>query len=120
MQKLLLTASALLLSACQAQAAPPAPASGGAPAKNPDMSGFAAEVDTNHDGKMSREEWAKAGLPFSSFNGFERGRGYVTLADYQTNPAPKGIDLNGDGILTVAEFKAFDAQMAGKQPPPRP
>jgi hypothetical protein len=82
--------------------------------RNPDMRPLAAQVDTNHDGRMSRAEWRKAGLPMSSFNGFEKGRGYVTLRDYQTHPAPPGIDLNGDGKVTVAEFRAFDRQMSAK------
>ena len=93
--------------------------------QNPDMTEFAAEVDTNQDGQMSREEWSAKGLPESSFNGFENGRGYVTLEDYQKNPAPPGIDLNNDGKLTVAEFVEFDKQMSekmkdGEAPPPPP
>lgn len=82
--------------------------------KNPDMRPVLAEVDINHDGKMSRAEWQKAGLPMSSFNAFEKGRGYVTLKDYQTHPAPPGIDINGDGKVTVAEFREFDRRMAAK------
>lgn len=86
----------------------------GDPSKNPDMTGFAKEVDADGDGKLTRAEWQAKGLPDSSFNMFEQGRGYVTLEDYQKNPAPEGIDLNGDGALSVAEFKAFDKQMAAK------
>lgn len=81
---------------------------------NPDMTGFVAEVDRNRDGKMSKSEWTAKRLPISSFNMFEKGRGYVTLEDYQKNPAPKGIDLNGDGKLTVVEFREFDKIMAEK------
>lgn len=81
----------------------------------PDMSELAAQVDTNHDGRMSREEWQAAGLPMSSFNGFEAGRGYVTLHDYQVHDAPPGIDINGDGKVTVAEFQEFDRRMAAGQ-----
>ncbi|MBB6253260.1 EF-hand domain-containing protein [Nitrospirillum iridis] len=102
--------------------APPGGLAGDA-SKNPDMTAFAKEVDTNGDGKMSREEWLAKGLPISSFNMFEKGRGYVTLDDYQKNPAPPGIDLNGDGTLTVEEFKQFDKMMSARQganPPPAP
>jgi EF hand len=89
--------------------------------KNPDMSGFAAEVDTDKDGKMTKAEWAAKHLPESSFNGFEKGRGYVILEDYTKNAAPPGIDGNGDGKLTVAEFLAFDKKMSANMPsPPAP
>ncbi len=100
----------------------PPPMQGNA-ADNPDMTGVAAAVDTNGDGKMSAAEWQAQGLPKSSFKAFEKGRGYVTLKDYQDNPAPPGIDLDGDGRVTVAEFKEFDKQMAARMkdaPPPPP
>jgi hypothetical protein len=92
---------------------------------NPDMSPITAAVDTNKDGKMTRAEWSAQGLPESSFNGFEKGRGYVTQQDYEVNTAPPGIDADGDGKLTVDEFKAFDKKMSapmknGKASPPPP
>ena len=95
----------------------------GDPADNPDMTGFAAEVDADGNGEMSRAEWEAKGLPDSSFNMFEQGRGFVTLEDYQVNAAPAGIDMDGDGKLTVAEFVEFDAQMSANMPegaPPPP
>lgn len=87
---------------------------------NPDMTGLVAQVDTDKDGRMSEAEWKAQGLPGSSFEMLEKGRGYVTIADYQANAAPPGIDINGDGKLTVAEFKEFDRRMAArmKGPPP--
>lgn len=75
---------------------------------NPDFSPVTKAVDTNGDGKMSLEEWQAKGLPMSSFNMFENGRGYVTQKDYEENAAPSGIDINGDGKLTVEEFIEFD------------
>ena len=69
---------------------------------------FAAQADANHDGRMSRAEWQAQGLSMISFKMFDKGRGFVTLEDYTSHPAPPGIDLNGDGILTVEEFKEFD------------
>lgn len=106
------------------EAASTAPESGpppmGDPADNPDMTEFAAEVDSDGNGEMSRAEWEAAGLPNSSFDMFEKGRGFVTLKDYQENAAPAGIDLDGDGKLTVEEFVAFDRQMADKMGPPPP
>ncbi|TXS90285.1 hypothetical protein FV139_18690 [Parahaliea maris] len=98
-------------------------------AGNPDFSKVTAAVDKNSDGKMSRSEWQGAGLPMSSFNMFESGRGYVTQKDYEVNPAPGGIDGDGDGFLTVEEFIEFDKKMSAAGgpggpppggPPPRP
>jgi len=84
---------------------------------NPDFSAVTKAVDTNGDGKMSREEWTSKGLPTSSFDMFENGRGYVTQKDYEENAAPDGIDINGDGKLTVEEFVEFDKSMsAGGSP----
>ena len=83
----------------------------------PDVSPFVSEVDANHDGKMTRAEWQAKAMPESSFNMFEKGRGYVTQFDYENNSPPDGIDLNGDGKLTVGEFVAFDKQMSAKMPP---
>ena len=85
-----------------------APAQGGDASGNPDFSPVTQAVDTNGDGKMSLEEWTAKGLPMSSFNMFEKGRGYVTQKDYEENAAPAGIDINGDGKLTVEEFIEFD------------
>lgn len=104
----------LALAGCQARS------SGPDRQANPDMTEFATEVDTNGDGKMSRSEWEAKGLPPSSFAGFEKGRGFVTLEDYRSHPAPPGIDLNGDGKLTVAEFKEFDRTRSAKGAPTAP
>lgn len=121
----------LSLAACKAEpvrsdtnavaAAEPAtgPPPAGDPSKNPDMVQFAKTVDTDGDGRMSRAEWQAQGLPSSSFNMFEKGHGYVTLQDYRNNAAPPGIDLNGDGKLTVEEFREFDRRMAAGRPPTR-
>lgn len=84
---------------------------------NPDFSPVTEAVDTDGDGRMSRAEWQSAGLPESSFNMFENGRGYVTQTDYDVNAAPEGIDLDGDGRLTVEEFIVFDRTMSANMPP---
>ncbi|SFG42401.1 EF hand [Novosphingobium sp. CF614] len=99
------------------------PPMGGDTSKNPDMTQLAAEVDADGNGELSRAEWQAQGLPESSFNMFEKGRGFVTLQDYQENAAPPGIDINGDGTLTIEEFKTFDKQMSAQMkagPPPQP
>ena len=110
MKKLLFVS--LLFAASAVVACAQGPASSGQSTEgtsgNPDMSKVAEEVDVNKDGKMSKEEWFGKGLPESSFNMFENGRGYVTLQDYIDNAAPAGIDINGDGYVTVAEFIEFD------------
>ncbi|MEZ5743103.1 MAG: hypothetical protein R3D89_05085 [Sphingomonadaceae bacterium] len=129
LRTLILIVAALAASGCQQadqqEAAAPqasAPQAGpppmGDPADNPDMTGFAAEVDADGNGEMSREEWQAKGLPNSSFDMFEKGRGFVTLKDYQENAAPPGIDMDGDGKVTVAEFVAFDKKMSANMPPP--
>lgn len=134
---MLLAAGACLLGGCQKESADANTAAQNAmagnaaalpagPAKNPDMTEFVRTVDADGDGHMSRAEWQTQGLPQSSFDMFEKGRGFVTLDDYRANAAPPGIDLDGDGVLTVAEFREFDRQMAarmaadGKAPPPPP
>jgi len=94
-----------------------APAQSNDTSGNPDFSPVTEAVDTNGDGKMSREEWFSKGLPESSFNMFENGRDYVTQKDYEENAAPAGIDINGDGKLTVEEFIEFDKSGAAGGPP---
>lgn len=77
-----------------------------------DLSVLLKAVDTNRDGCMSHQEWRSAGLPESSYQGLKDGNQCVTLARMKAEPAPDGIDLNGDGKLTVEEFRAFDKKMA--------
>ena len=74
---------------------------------------FIAAVDTNKDGRMSLAEWQAAGLPMSSFNGLNQG-GYVTEKMMMAEGAPDGININGDGVLTLAEFLEFDKAMSRK------
>jgi len=102
------------------QAQPGSPSIGGA-TNNPDVTELVAEVDVDGNGEMSRSEWAAEGLPMSSFDMFEKGRGFVTQRDYEVNAAPPGVDVNGDGKLTVAELVEFDKRMAAvraNRPPP--
>ena len=77
-----------------------------------------AAVDSDRDGCMSHREWQAAGLPESSYEGLKDDKGCVTLAKLQATKPPDGIDLNGDGTLTVEEFRAFDKKMQLRRPPP--
>ncbi len=103
-----------ILAGCASTSAEPG---AGVSVANADFSPVLEAVDTNRDGKMSRAEWQHAGLPASSFGMFEKGRGFVTKADFDENPAPPGIDINGDGKLTVNEFRQFDRMMSAKMNP---
>jgi hypothetical protein len=77
-----------------------------------DVTPLLHEVDRNHDGCMDHAEWQAAGLPESAYRILKDDKGCVTAAKMTTTPAPDGIDLNGDGKLTAAEFRAFDRKMS--------
>lgn len=78
-----------------------------------DIRPYVDEVDANHDGCMSYQEWVvKAGAPLSSYNMLKDDKGCVTYERMFNESAPGGIDANGDGKLTLAEMKAFDKKMA--------
>lgn len=100
-----LAAAALLSAAVPASAQP-------APGKPMDAGPFLQEVDRNHDGCATEAEWRRAGAPLSSFDMLKNAQGCVTLERMNREPAPEGIDTNGDGRLTLAEMKAFDKKMA--------
>jgi hypothetical protein len=92
-----------------AQTTPNSPIS---PAKPLDVTGFFAEVDKDHDGCITAKEWYGLGLPKSALDNLLDANGCITLAHLQSVAPPPGIDTNGDGKLTVAEFLAF-----AKKPP---
>ena len=112
--------SAMVICAAVAMCQDPSPPpEGGATKLNLDK--FVAEVDKNEDGCMSHEEWSGLGLPESSYNMLAK-EGCVTKQAMIDEAPPDGIDLNGDGALTVAEMKEFDQKMSGGRggPPPGP
>lgn len=71
-------------------------------------------IDTNKDGCMNLKEWQAKGMPMSAFNMLAKN-GCVTKRIMLDTGAPDGIDINGDGVLTLEEFLEFDKTMA---PPP--
>jgi hypothetical protein len=89
---------------------------GAAPAAPLDKGPFIDEVDANHDGCLSHEEWTAAGAPESSYQGLKDANG---CARFTSNPPPAGLDTNGDGKLTLAEMKAFDLRMRQQGPAAR-
>ena len=121
-----LTAAMLLFLSCAASAqGSPAPAPAGKKTPPLDIRPFVQEVDRNHDGCMSAQEWKAAGAPQSAYNMLKDERGCVTEARMNATAPPDGIDLNHDGKVTLAEMKAFDKKgpprpKAGAVPPPLP
>ena len=74
-----------------------------------------AQIDTNHDGKISKEERAAAKAKvFARFD--TNGDGNVTMEEYQKGIEKmraermerrfKSMDTNGDGKVSKAEFEA--------------
>lgn len=107
----------LMVGGC-ASAQTPAPQ---APNAKPlDITGFFAEVDKDHDGCITADEWYALGLPKSSHDQLVDSKGCITLAGMQAVAPPPGIDMNGDGKLSVAEFLAFDKKSHGSAPTPKP
>lgn len=99
--------TAIALAAACSAGAQPSP-------KSLDVSGFFAEVDRNKDGCASAAEWKRAGAPDSAYRMLADDTGCVTLARMNAVDAPAGIDANGDGRLTLSEFKAFDKKMSAQ------
>jgi hypothetical protein len=93
--------------------APQGAAPGGTAKKiNLDKSELYKAIDKNKDGCMSYEEWHAVGMPDSSFKMLAKD-GCVTAKIMEDNGDPStDLDANGDGKITLEEFKAFDKKMA--------
>ena len=75
--------------------------------------GFVAEVNTSKTGKITKEEWAAAGLP-DIFDQLDTDKsGYLTKERLEATKFPAAMDPNKDGILTVAKFLAFSKIIHG-------
>jgi hypothetical protein len=80
-------------------------------------------IDANKDGKMTHEEWTKAGAPEDSWKYFmakdKDKKGYVTRQEFIDNDPAPGVDLNCDGKFTIEEFHTFGLQgpKGGETPP---
>lgn len=115
---------AFTVSAAFAQgAAPTAPSKAAVSAKktcppydDPKMKGDASpmadSIDANKDGKMTKEEWLKAGAPIDSFNMFtgKNKKDYVTKQEMLDEAPPNGVDADCDGKFTIEEFHNFGLQ----------
>lgn len=93
--------------------APQGAAPGSSAAKiNLDKSELYKAIDKNKDGCMSYEEWHGVGMPDSSFKMLAKD-GCVTAKIMEDNGDPStDLDGNGDGKITLEEFKVFDKKMA--------
>jgi len=79
-----------------------------------DNSPLITALDANHDGCVSQAEWKKGGAPESAYQMLKDDKGCVTLVRMNAETPPPGVDLNGDGKVTLAELKAFDKKMSAQ------
>jgi len=90
---------------------PPQPGSGMA-MKKYKVGDFAAKVDADKDGSMTKDEWKTAGLvemPFTMCDSSKDGK--ITMEEMAGCALPEAMDVNGDGVLAVGEMIEFDKKM---------
>jgi hypothetical protein len=79
-----------------------------------DPTPFFNEVDTNHDNKVSKEEWKAAGLPDSVYTMFDKdSKGYISKEAMADKGHPPTMDSDKSGKLTLAKLKAHIAKQGG-------
>jgi len=68
-------------------------------------------VDSNHDGKITHEEWKAAGFPDQPYNMWcASGQDYLTKEGFGNYKHPLGLDTNGDGRMTKEKLLAHIAK----------
>jgi hypothetical protein len=75
-------------------------------------------IDINKDDCMTKEEWDTAGMPKMAFE-FMAKDGCVKPETFSPVRA-EGIDINGDGFLTIEEFIEYDRRKYGDLEPATP
>ena len=74
-------------------------------------------IDTNHDGKLTHDEWQASGSPEGSWKFFMAkkesiGKDYISRKVFLAEPVPDGMDANCDGKVTLDEAHAMAKKVA--------
>jgi hypothetical protein len=84
------------------------PGGGVAEGKVYDVTPLFDAVDTNHDGKITKEEWKAAGFPDQPFDMWDPGKkGYLTKDVFGSFKHPAAMDTNNDGKLTREKMLSY-------------
>jgi Ca2+-binding EF-hand superfamily protein len=76
--------------------------------KKYDVTPLFDEVDTNHDGKITKAEWKAAGFPDQPFDMWDPDKkGYLTKEGFGSFSHPAAMDTNNDGKLTKEKLLAY-------------
>jgi hypothetical protein len=81
---------------------------------------FVSELDTNKDGCVRHTEWVAPGLGdfnFQALSGQAEKNDCVTKRELLIGDPPDGIDLDGDGYLTVTEMIGYTKITSGGSGP---
>jgi predicted SnoaL-like aldol condensation-catalyzing enzyme len=79
-----------------------------------DQSPLLKAADKNHDGKVTKQEWAAIKGSDSIFGAINKNNDeYLTLAELNASSPPDIADANRDGKLSVQEFQAIVGASGG-------